>query len=83
MKCPRCGNEMIMDSHRKIDMFMCYECGYIEGRNMEENVVRDGETNFQRLRALNFNETVAFMVKGLGVEDKQIRAWLDSNFARI
>lgn len=83
MKCPRCGNEMIMDGHRKIDLFMCYECGYIEGRNMEENVLRDGETNFQRLRALNFNETVAFMVKGLGVEEKQIKAWLDSNFARI
>lgn len=83
MKCPRCGNEMIMDGHRKIDMFMCYECGYIEGRNMEENNLHEGETNFQRLRALNFNETVAFMVKGLGVEEKRIRAWLDSNFARV
>ena len=83
MKCPRCGNEMIMDGHRKIDMFMCYECGYIEGRNMEENFLYEGETNFQRLRALNFNETVAFMVNGLGVEEKQIRAWLDSNFVRV
>lgn len=83
MKCPRCGNEMIMDGHRKIDLFMCYECGYIEGRNMEENNTFVGETNFQRLRALNFNETVAFMVKGLGVEEKRIRAWLDSNFARV
>ena len=35
MKCPCCGNEMNLDGHRKIDMYMCYECGYIEGRNVE------------------------------------------------
>jgi len=34
MVCPCCGHKMEMDSHRKIDMFMCYECGYIEGRRM-------------------------------------------------
>lgn len=32
MKCPCCGKEMIMDAHTKIDKFMCYNCGYIEGR---------------------------------------------------
>ena len=82
MRCPRCGTEMTMDGHRKIEMFMCYECGYIEGRNMEENVLREGETNFQRLHALNFNETVAFMVNGLGAEETKISAWLDGNFSR-
>ena len=34
MTCPCCGHKMDMDAHRKIDMFMCYECGYIEGRRM-------------------------------------------------
>ena len=38
MKCPRCGHEMTLDGHRKIDLFMCYECGYIEGRNMGPEV---------------------------------------------
>ncbi len=32
MKCPCCGKEMVMDAHTKIDKFMCYDCGYIEGR---------------------------------------------------
>ena len=30
MKCPCCGQEMVLDGHRKVDLFMCYECGYIE-----------------------------------------------------
>lgn len=32
MKCPCCGSEMVMDAHTKIDKYMCYDCGYIEGR---------------------------------------------------
>ena len=36
MKCPRCGSEMTLDSHRKIPLNMCYECGYIEGRTLED-----------------------------------------------
>ena len=32
MKCPRCGNEMVLDTHRKYPLNMCYECGYMEGR---------------------------------------------------
>lgn len=32
MKCPCCGKEMVMDAHTKIDKFMCYDCGYVEGR---------------------------------------------------
>ena len=39
MKCPCCGKEMVMDGHRKIDMFMCYECGYIEGRRLNDTYV--------------------------------------------
>lgn len=36
MKCPCCNKEMVVDGHRKIDLFMCYECGYIEGRIVNE-----------------------------------------------
>ena len=32
MKCPCCGKDMFMDSHTKIDKYMCYDCGYMEGR---------------------------------------------------
>lgn len=34
MKCPVCGAEMVMDGHNKVDRFMCYDCGYIEGRTI-------------------------------------------------
>ena len=34
MKCPRCGAEMVLDNHRKYEAWMCYECGYMEGRNL-------------------------------------------------
>ena len=30
MKCPRCGSEMTLDTHRKYPVNMCYECGYNE-----------------------------------------------------
>ena len=39
MKCPCCGKDMVLDGHRKIDMFMCYECGYIEGRIINETYI--------------------------------------------
>ena len=78
MKCPRCGHEMVMDGHRKIDMFMCYDCGYIEGRQMDEEPVRVRTTNFERLRSLNLNETVAFMSQGLGIDESRLAAWMDS-----
>lgn len=34
MKCPVCGAEMVMDGHNKVDRYMCYDCGYIEGRTI-------------------------------------------------
>ena len=76
MKCPRCGREMVLDGHRKIDLFMCYECGYIEGRSMEEPV-KPHATNFERLHSMNMNETVAFMADGLGVSENKLASWLD------
>ena len=53
MKCPRCGHEMTLDTHRKYALNMCYECGYIEGRLIDPE--KKGETNFERLKKLNFN----------------------------
>ena len=75
MKCPRCGSEMVMDGHRKIDMYMCYECGYIEGRLIDPE--KKGETNFERLKKLNFNEMLAFLSKGLGMDEEKLADWLD------
>ena len=45
MKCPRCGHEMTLDTHRKYALNMCYECGYIEGRLIDPE--KKGETNFE------------------------------------
>ena len=73
MKCPRCGSEMTLDSHRKIPLNMCYNCGYIEGRAVDD--VR-GKSNFERMRSLNMNEMAAFLAAGLGVEEKRVAEWL-------
>ena len=73
MKCPRCGGEMTLDSHRKIPLNMCYECGYIEGRSVEDV---SGKSNFERMRALDLNEMAAFLSAGLGVDEARIADWL-------
>lgn len=79
MKCPRCGSEMEIDSHRKIPLNMCYNCGYIEGRATEGGELN--KTNFSHLKDLNMNELAAFMSKGLqsvGLEitEDQLIDWL-------
>ena len=81
MICPPCGAEMTLDSHRRMDMCMCYECGYIEGRNTGAAPAKKELTNFERLNGLNFNETVAFVARGLGVDEHAIAAWMNSRFA--
>ena len=78
MKCPRCGHEMTLDGHRKIDLYMCYECGYIEGRNMGPEVFTPKTSNYERLRSMNLNESVAFIAHGLGVDEDRVAAWLDA-----
>ena len=75
MKCPRCGHEMTLDTHRKYALNMCYECGYIEGRLIDPE--KKGETNFERLKKLNFNEMLAFLSKGLGMDEEKLADWLD------
>lgn len=78
MKCPRCGSEMTLDSHRKIPLNMCYNCGYIEGRSVED---LDGKSNFERMRALNLNEMAAFLASGLGVDEEKAADWLGETHA--
>ena len=75
MKCPRCGSEMTLDSHRKIPLNMCYNCGYIEGRAVEN--VR-GKTNYERMNSLNMNEMAAFLSSGLGLEKSRVVDWLNA-----
>lgn len=77
MKCPRCGKEMNLDNHRKIDLFMCYECGYIEGRKMEGSEI-ESPTNFQRLHNMNLNEAVSFLSQGFGLDENAVTAWLEN-----
>ena len=73
MKCPRCGSEMTLDGHRKYSAFMCYECGYIEGRS---NDVKPGMKNYERIKSLNYNELTAFISSGLGVDQNKVHEWL-------
>ena len=78
MKCPRCGCEMELDSHRKIPLNMCYNCGYIEGRTTDGEL---NSTNFTHLKGLNLNETAAFLAKGLqskglDADESVIADWL-------
>ena len=82
MKCPRCGSEMQIDTHRKYSIPMCYECGYMEGRNMGENPIHNRVvTNYERLNGMNFNEAVAFMADGLGLDENTISAWFEKYVA--
>ena len=79
MKCPRCGHEMVVDGHRKMDLFMCYECGYIEGRRIDGTTLNFKRiTNFEYLRSLNFNEAVAYLSAGLGVPEEKLATWMES-----
>ena len=78
MKCPCCGHEMVMDDHRKIDMYMCYECGYIEGR---DTAPKPHTTNFERLRNMNLNESIAFLSNNLGVDKRSVAMWMENSVA--
>lgn len=78
MKCPRCGHEMSIDNHRRIDMFMCYDCGYIEGRNIDEPVRREHVTNYEKLRTMDLNEAAAFIANGLHIDETALISWMDS-----
>ena len=74
MKCPRCGNEMVLDTHRKYPLNMCYECGYMEGRPVGDTTCK---TNYEHMKTLNFNEMVVFLSKGLGLKESVVSNWLN------
>lgn len=74
MKCPRCGAEMAIDEHRKYALNMCYECGYMDGRDLGE--IEKKPTNFERLKTLGINETAAFISEGIGIGCETVLAWL-------
>lgn len=78
MKCPRCGNEMELDAHRRYPIMMCYNCGYMEGRAVEEAEPED--TNFKHLSTLNFNECASFLAKGLKLDTEDIKVWLETTY---
>lgn len=77
MKCPRCGQEMTPDSHRKYDAMMCYSCGYMEGRDLGGDIQTRSITNFERLRRMSFNETVAFLGAAFALDENRLSAWLE------
>ena len=77
MKCPRCGGEMELDMHRKYAIPMCYNCGYMEGRDL--GPIDKKLTNFERLKTMNFNEAATFLASALEVDEKTVYEWLDSS----
>lgn len=84
MKCPRCGSEMYVDDHRKYDLHMCYECGYMEGRSYGEAPVGAKArklTNFERLRSMNENEAIVFIAASMHVDESLLRNWMAKSFA--
>lgn len=81
MKCPCCSETMHTDNHRKIELLMCYECGYIEGRRIEPSLTKPRATNFERLAALNLNEAAAFVANSLALDEDKIKTWLGRSIA--
>ena len=75
MKCARCGSEMTLDYHRRMPVQMCYVCGYVEDRNLEP---LKGQTNYERMKGMDFNETAAFLSVGLGMDVDRVIDWLDN-----
>ena len=71
---------MSLDGHRKIDLYMCYDCGYIEGRTFEPLPV-PAATNYDRLRGMNLNEAAAFLSGALGLDEKRLASWMDQAVA--
>ena len=82
MLCPRCGRPMTVDSHRKIPLNMCYECGYIEGRSADIGSSYGGGsgTNYSHIKNLNLNELAAFLSHGTGADEEAIRVFLEAPY---
>ena len=71
---------MEVSQHRNYPIYICYACGYMDDHNGVEPV--PGETNFQHLMQLrNFNEAAAFIGIGLGISSRDVKLWLEKNYA--
>lgn len=83
--CPRCGAAMQEDKHRRMDVFMCYFCGYVddgsiskeEAKEIPENLPGTKTTNYTHLQTLNLNEAAMFIAKGLGLDPYAVADWLE------
>ena len=79
MKCPRCGHEMVMDEHRKMNLYMCYECGYVEGSSLEAEPQMYHETGMEHLHSA-LNESVSTIEKELGSVEHNVNSWAKNLF---
>ena len=78
MKCPKCGADMVVDNHRRYPIEMCYQCGYMEGQNIEiDNSMRI--TVIQTINRMNEDELALFLTQCdfVGSTQKEVRKWLD------
>ena len=74
MKCPRCGNEMVLDTHRKYPLNIVLRMRLYGGRPVGDTT---SKTNYEHMKNLNFNEMVVFLSKGLGLEESVVSNWLN------
>lgn len=79
MKCPKCGADMVVDNHRRYPIEMCYQCGYMEGQNIEiDNSMKI--TVIQSFNKMNEDSLALFLTQCdfKGATEQEIRAWLDT-----
>jgi len=83
-KCPRCGAPMQPDQHRRMEVMMCYMCGYVDDGSIAKKNDRDveveGKTNYEHLKTLSPNETTAFLAKAFNIDMEALSDWLDDTF---
>ena len=78
MKCPKCGADMVTDNYyRSYPVMMCYQCGYMEGRNLEiDNSMKI--TVIQSIHKMN-EDSLALFLSQCDFKDasqEEIRQWL-------
>jgi len=82
--CPRCGAAMQHDSHRRMDVMMCYLCGYVDDGSLAKKAERPVEhekvNNFRHLAKLNPNEAAMFLAKGLKLDPYEVQEWLAGDY---
>ena len=69
---------MVVDNHRRYPIHMCYQCGYMEGQNIEiDNHMKISV--IQTMNRMNENELALFLSQCdfKGATEQEIRAWLD------